>query len=59
MRKDFNEYKKSKLQNWMETDYDNNVLERWKLPKGNYIVKYKKDNSLDGDNDVKTHCQVI
>ena len=38
----------------METEYDNNMLEYWKLPTGNYIVKLKKDDGLDSDNDGKT-----
>ena len=38
---------------WMETEYDDNVLDYWILPNGNYIVKLKKDDGLDGDNDVK------
>ena len=38
----------------METEYDDNMLDNWKLPNGNYIVKIKKDDGLDGDNDVKS-----
>ena len=37
----------------METEYDENVLDFWKLPNGKYIVKFKKDDRLEGDNDVK------
>ena len=37
----------------METEYDEYVLEYWKLPNGNFIVKFKKDDGLDGDKDVK------
>ena len=29
------------------------MLDYWKLPNGNYIVKLKKDGVLEGDNDVK------
>ena len=36
------EYYKGKSQHWMETEYDENVLDFWKLPNGNYIVKLKK-----------------
>ena len=39
----------------METEYDENVLDYWKLPNGNYIVKLKKDDGLEGDNDVKKY----
>ena len=37
----------------METDYDDNVLENWKLQIGNCIVKLKKGDGLDSDKDVK------
>ena len=37
----------------METEYDENVSDYWKLPNGYYIVKLKKDDGLDGDRDVK------
>ena len=43
----------------MLTDYDNIVLEYWRLPNGNYIANLKKDAGSDGDNNAKTHCQVI
>ena len=45
--------KSQQSQQWMETEYDDNVLDYWRLPNGNYIVKLKKDDGLDGDNDVK------
>ena len=51
--KDIDQYYKCKSQHWMETEYDENVLDYWKLPNGNYIVKLKKDKGLVGDNDVK------
>ena len=53
IRKDIDQYYKGKTQHWMETEYDENVLDHWKLPNGNYIVKLKKDDGLEGDNDVK------
>ena len=38
----------------MKTEDDNNVLDYWRLPNGKYIVKLKKDDGLDDDdNDVK------
>ena len=33
-------------------DYDNVIIYS-KLPNGNYIVKIKKDDGLEGDNDAK------
>ena len=53
IRKDINEFYKCISQNWMETEYVDNVLEYWRLPNETYIVKLKKDDGLEGDNDVK------
>ena len=53
IRRDIDQSYNGKSQHWMETDDDDNVLDYWKLPIGNYIVKLKKDDGLDGDNDVK------
>ena len=53
IRKDIYQSYKCKSQHWMETEYDENVLDYWRLPNGNYIVKLKKDDGLEEDNDVK------
>ena len=53
IRKDIDQSYKCKSQHWMETEYDENVLDYWRLPNGNYIVKFKKDDGLEEDNDVK------
>ena len=37
----------------METEDDDNGLDNWKLPDGNYIVKKEKDEELNGDIDIK------
>ena len=42
IRKDINESYKCKPQHWMETEYDDNVCQDWKLSNGNYTVKLKK-----------------
>ena len=42
IRKDINELCKCKSQQWMETEYDHNVLNFWKLPNGRYIKKIKE-----------------
>ena len=55
IRKDINEFYKAKSEHWMQTEYDDNVLDYWKLPNGNYIVKVKKDDGLDGDHHVKKY----
>ena len=59
IRKDIDEFYKGKSEHWMQTEYDNNVLGYWRLPNGKYIVKLKKDDSLDGNNDVKIQYQFI
>ena len=51
--KNIDQSHKCKSQHWMETEYDDNVLDYWKLPNGNYIVKLKTDDGLDSDNVVK------
>ena len=53
IRKDIDQSYKCKSQHWMETEYDENVLDYWRLPNGNYIVKLKKDDGLESDTDVK------
>ena len=42
IRKDINESYSCKSETWMKTELDENVLDYWKLPNGNYIVKMKK-----------------
>ena len=37
----------------MKTEVDENLLDFWKLPNGNYIVKRKKNDGLDDDCDIK------
>ena len=53
IRRDINESYYCKSETWMKTELDENVLDYWKLPKGNYIVKMKKDDGLDDDCDIK------
>ena len=53
IRRDIAQSYKCKSQHWKETEYDDNVLENWRLANGTYIVNLKKDDGLDGDNDVK------
>ena len=57
--KRFDQFYKCKSQHWMGTEYDENVLDYWNIPNGNYMKKVRKDDGLDGDNDVKLHYQVI
>ena len=37
----------------MKTEFDENLLDCWKLPNGNYIVKMKKNDGLDNDCDIE------
>ena len=37
----------------METEYDEKVLDYWKLPNEKYILKFKKVDGLDGENNLK------
>ena len=53
IRKDINESYYCKSENWMKTEFDENVLDYWRLPNGNYIVKMKKDDGLNDDCDIK------
>ena len=60
IRKDINETYYCKSQHWMETEFDENVLDYWKLPNGNYIVKMKKDDGLDDDEcDIKNTLPAV
>ena len=59
IRKDINESYNCKSENWMKTEFDENVLEYWKLPNGNYIVKMKKDDGLDDDCDIKNTLPAV
>ena len=43
----------------MKTEFDENILDFWKLPNGNYIVKMKKDDGLDDDCDIKNTLPAV
>ena len=51
--KDNNESCYCKSEQWIQTEFDENVLDYWRLPNGNYIAKMKKDDGLDDDCDIK------
>ena len=59
IRKDINETYYCKSEYWMKTEFDENVLDYWKLPNGNYIVKMKKDDGLDDDCDIKNTLPAV
>ena len=53
IRKDINESYYCKSEIWMKTEYDELVLDYWKLPNGKNIAELKKDDGLDDDCDIK------
>ena len=59
IRRDNNESYYCKSEIWLKTEFDENVLIYWKLPKGNYIVKMKKDDGLDDDCDIISTVPVV
>ena len=59
IRRDINESYYCKSENWMKTEFDENVLDYWKLPNENYIVKMKKDDGLDHDCDIKNTLPAV
>ena len=59
IRRDINESYYCKSENWMKTEFDENVLDYWKLPNENYTVKMKKDDGLDDDCDIKNTLPAV
>ena len=59
IRKDINESYHCKSETWMKTEFDENVLDYWRLPNGNYIVKMKRDDGLDDDCDIKNTLPAV
>ena len=59
IRRDNNESYYCKSENWTKTGFNEKVLDYWKLPNGNYIVKMKKDDGLDDDCDIKNTLPAV
>ena len=59
IRRDISESYYCKSETWMKTEFDENVLDYWKLPVGNYIVKMEKDDGLDDDCDNKNTLPAV
>ena len=51
IRRDINESFYCESETWMKTEFDEKVLEYWRLLNENYNVKIKKDDGLDDDCD--------
>ena len=49
----FNDSHNCKPEYWMQTEFDENVLDYWRLPNRNYIVRMRKNDGLDDDCDIK------
>ena len=59
IRRDMNESYYCKSETCEKTEFDENVLDYWKLPNANYIVKMKKDDGLDDGCDIKNTLPVV
>ena len=59
IRRDNNESFYCKSETWMKTEFDENLLDYWRLPNGNYIVKMKEDDGLDDDCDIKNTLPAV
>ena len=59
IRRDINESFYCKSETCMKTEFDENVLDYWRLPNGNYIVKMKKDDGVDDDCDIKNTLPAV
>ena len=53
IRKDNNDFYICKSEHWMETEYDENVLDCSRLPEGICRVKFLEEVGFDSDNYVK------
>ena len=59
IRRDISESYYCKSETWMKTEFDENVVDYWKLPNGTFIVKMKKDDGLDDDCDIKNTLPAV
>ena len=59
IRRDINESYYYKSETWMKTEFDENVLDCWRLPNGNYIAKMKKDVRLNDYCDIKNTLPAV
>ena len=53
IRKAFIEEQCSKSEFWMSTEYDETILEYWKLANGKYMFKLQQNEGLDCGTDLK------
>ena len=53
IRKDIIEEYKCKSEYWMSKEYDERVLDYWRLPKRECLVKMEQDHGLQCETDIK------
>ena len=58
VRKDFTEEYKCKWENCMSIEYNEWGLDYWKLPNGEYIVKFTQHDGLKCETDIKNTLPV-
>ena len=58
-RRDINKSYYCFSETWMKTEFDEKVLDYWKLPNGNYIVKMRKEDGLDDDCDFENTLPAV
>ena len=59
IRRDINESYYCKSEKWMKKEFDEKVLEYWKLSNENNIVKMKRDDGLDDDCVIKSTLPAV
>ena len=59
IRRDINESFSCKSETWMKTEFEEHLLDFWKLPNGNCIVKMKRGDGLDDDCDIKNTSPAV
>ena len=59
IRRDINESYYCKSETWKRKEFDETVLDYWRLPNGNSIVKMRKDDGLDDDCDIKNTLPAV
>ena len=59
IRRDINESVYCKSETYMKTEFDENVIDYWKKPNGNYVVKMQKDDGSDDDCDIKNTLPAV
>ena len=59
IHRDIDESFYCKLETWMKTEFDENVLDYWRLPNGSHFVEMEKDDQLDKDCDTENTLTAV